>query len=263
MIVMNRERITITIKGDLLKKLDSFVDGTEIKNRSHAIESFLYRSFSSNLKTAVILAGGSGIKSGKETVSRALAKDGKKMFIENILLWLRKNGINNAIISAGDFSESVKRVLGDGIAYNVKISYLLNDTGTADVVRKLKGKINEPFLVMNGDVFSEINLGEMFEFHKKNNAICTIAVTSAKEPANFGNVVLQGEKVVDFIEKPRLGKEKSYLINAGIYIMEPSVFGRVSSGHKSLEKDLFPLLAKRGELGGYNIHSEWISVDNI
>lgn len=259
----NLSRVTITIKRDLLKKLDGFVDGTQIKNRSHAIEFLLSKSFSSCPKTAVILAGGRGIKSGKETVSRTLAKEGKRTFIENILLWLGKNGIENVIISAGDLSDSVKKVIGDGTTYNVKISYLLGDTGTADVVKKLKGKINESFLVMNGDVFSEINLDEMFEFHKKNNAVCTIAVTSVKEPANFGNVVLQGDKVVNFIEKPRLGREKSYLINAGIYIMDPSIFDRVSSGHKSLEKDLFPLLARKGELGGYNINSEWTSVDNI
>jgi NDP-sugar pyrophosphorylase family protein len=259
----NLSRVTITIKKDLLKKLDDFVDGTQIKNRSHAIEFLLGQSFSSCPKTAVILAGGKGIKSGKETISRTLVKDGKKMFIENILLWLGKNRINNIIISAGDFSDSMKKILGDGTAYNVKISYLLNDTGTADVLRKLKGKINETFLLTNGNVFSEIDLNEMFEFHKKSNAVCTIAVISAKEPANFGNVTLQGDKVVDFVEKPKLGKEKSYLINAGIYIMEPDIFNKVSSKHKSLEKDLFPLLAKKGELGGYNIHSEWISVDNI
>lgn len=256
-------RVTITIKKDLLKKLDAFVDGTQIKNRSHAMEFLLNQSLSSFPRTAVILAGGRGLELGEQTVSRTLAKNGKKMFIENILFWLRKNGIKSVIISAGVFSDSVQRVLGDGTAYNIKISYLLNDTGTADVVRRLKGKISEPFLLTNGDVFSEIDLSEMFEFHKKNNAICTIAVTSAKEPANFGNVVLQGDRIVDFTEKPKLGKEKSYLINAGIYIMEPSIFERVLSKHKSLEKDLFPLLARKGELIGYNIHSEWVSVDNI
>lgn len=253
---MNRERITITIKRNLLKKLDSFIDGIEVKNRSHAVEFFLNKAFSSDLKTAVVLAGG-------KKSSYIFTPSSEGAFIEQIFLWFKKNGIVDVIISAGRFSPEIKKILGEGDRYGVKISYVANDAGTADVLRLLRNKITEPFLMMNGDVFSEIDLSEMLDFHKNNEAVCTIAITSVKEPSNFGNVILQGNKILEFVEKPRLGKEKSYIVNAGIYIMSPEVFNHLKPGFKSLERDLFPFLAKSGKMCGYNIQSKWILRDSI
>ena len=257
----NRSRITITLKEDLLKNVDSIVDGIEIKNRSHAIEFLLSKNFKDQkIKKAVILAGGKGIaqKGKTKPVSRILSECKGKMFVEHIFDWLKKEGIVEVIISAGDLSQEVKDKIGDGSEFGLQVSYLSKDTGTASVLKYLVNIIDETFLMMNGDVLSDVNLDEIFDFHKKSGGLCTIGMISVKEPSSFGTIKLKGNQVVDFIEKPQKGKEESYLINAGIYLVEPEIYKSASYKCLSLEKDLFPALAKKGNLFGYYLQGKWI-----
>lgn len=261
---MNRSRITITIRTDLLRSVDGLIDGTRIKNRSHAIESLLTKDFSARkIRKAVILAGGKGIKikGQKEEVSRVLAPYQGRLFIEHVFDYLRAQGIEEVIISASHLSAGIKEEVGDGQKFGLSVSYLAKDEGTASVLKYLVNLVDETFLVMNGDVFAEADLGEMFDFHKKCGGVCTVGMISVKEPAAFGNIVLKGSQIVDFIEKPRAGKEESYLVNAGIYIMEPDIFNLVSPKCTSLERDLFPVLAQKGKLCGYYLQGRWTSLE--
>lgn len=260
---MNRSRITITIRTDFLRRVDNLIDGTKIKNRSHAIESLLSKDFQSrSLRKAVVLSGGKGIKAkgSNEEISRVLAPYKGKLFIEHVFAWLHAEGIEEVIISASSLSGSVKEAVGSGNKSGLAVSYLSKDEGTASVLRYLVNLIDDTFLMMNGDVLSSADLTEMFEFHKKCGGVCTVGMISVKEPSSFGNIVLSGNRIVDFIEKPRAGKEESYLVNAGIYLMEPEIFNLVSPQSVSLERDLFPKLAKRGELFGYYLEGEWTSL---
>jgi NDP-sugar pyrophosphorylase family protein len=263
---MNRSRITITIRTDLLRRVDNLIDGTKIKNRSHAIESLLSKDFQSRaLRKAVILSGGKGVrlKGRKEEVSRILSPYKGKMFIEHIFGWLRAEGIEEAIISASTLSGGVKEEIGNGKKFGLSVSYLYKDEGTASVLRHLVNLVDDTFLMMNGDVLSSADLTDMLEFHKKCGGACTLGMISVKEPSSFGNIVLSGNRIVDFIEKPKAGKEESYLVNAGIYLMEPEIFNMVSPRCISLERDLFPALAKRGELFGYYLEGEWESLSAV
>ncbi|MEA2098283.1 MAG: sugar phosphate nucleotidyltransferase [Patescibacteria group bacterium] len=255
-----RSRITITLKEDLLKNIDSIVDGIEIKNRSHAIESLLSKNFKEQkIKKAVILAGGRGVlqKGNTRLISRILTNCKGKMFVEHIFDWLRREGIKEVIISAGGLSQEVKNKIGDGREFNLQVSYLPKDTGTASILKYLVNIIDETFLMMNGDVLSDVNLDEMFDFHKKSGGLCTIGIISVKEPSSFGTIKLKGNQIVDFIEKPEKGKEESYLINAGIYLVEPEIYKLASYKCLSLEKTLFPSLAKKGSLFGYHLQGRW------
>ncbi len=262
----NRSRITITLKEDLLKNIDSIVDGTEIKNRSHAIEFLLSKNFKDQkIKKAVILAGGRGImqKGKTKPISRILGEHEGKMFVEYVFDWLKNQGIQEVIISAGDLSQEVKNKIGDGSEFGLQVSYLPKDTGTASVLKYLVNIIDETFLMMNGDVLCDVNLDEMFDFHKKSGGLCTIGMISVKEPSSFGTIKLKGNQIIDFIEKPQRGKEESYLINAGIYLVEPKIYESASYKCLSLEKDLFPALAKKGSLFGYYLQGKWIHLDNL
>ena len=263
---MSRIRITITLKNELLKCVDALVDGTDIKNRSHAIESILAKEFASQrIRKAVILAGGRGVTvpNRKEKVSRSLVDYEDKPFIESILAWLKAEGLEEAIVSAGDFAAGIKMRIGDGGKAGLAVSYLPKDEGTASVLKLLMNSMDETFLMVNGDVLSNMDLEEMFDFHKRCKAVCTVGMISAQQPASFGNIVLRGNRIVDFIEKPRAGEEESYLVNAGIYIMEPEIFNLVSPRFASLEKDLFPAMAKAGKLCGYYIHDKWFRLDGV
>ena len=262
----NRSRITITIKDELLKNIDRIIDGTEIKNRSHAVEFLLSKNFGEQkIKKAVILAGGEGIvpKGKTKPISRILTNCKGKMFIEHIFDWLKKEGITEVIISAGDLSQEVKDKIGDGGKFGLQVSYLAKDAGTASVLKYLVNIIDETFLMMNGDVLSDVDLDEMFDFHKKSGGLCTIGMISVKEPSSFGTIKLKGSQIVDFVEKPQKGKEESYLINAGIYLIEPEIYRSASFKCLSLEKDLFPALAKKGNLFGYYLQGKWFHLDTL
>lgn len=261
----NHSRVTITIKDDLLKSVDRLVDGSKIKNRSHAIESLLLQNFKSQkIKKAVILAGGDGVNltGYSKPVSRILSLYKKKPFAEYIFGWLKRQGIEEVIISAGTLSSEIKDQIGDGSRFDLQISYLAKDTGTASVLKYLPNIIDETFLMMNGDVICDIDLEEMLDFHNKTEGVCTIAIASVKEPSAFGTIKLSGNRIVDFIEKPKKGKEESYLINAGVYLMDPNIFNVISPKCSSLEKNLFPYLAKEGKLFGYHLQSKWFHLNN-
>ncbi len=261
---MNRSRITITLKKELLKNIDGIVDGTKIKNRSHAVEFLLSKNFEERkIKKAVILAGGEGVKmkKGTKNISRILTPYKNKLFVEHTFDWLKKEGIEEVIISAGDLREEVKERIGDGSKFGLTVSYLFKDTGTASVLRYLASIIDETFLMINGDVLTDVNLGEMFDFHKKCGGLCTIGMISVKEPSAFGTIRLKGNQIIDFIEKPKTGKEESYLINAGIYLMEPEICGITTADCLSLEKNLFPALAKKGKLFGYYLQEKWFHLN--
>ena len=263
---MNRARITITIKKELLKHIDGFIDGTKIKNRSHAIEFLLSKNFAEQkIRKAIILAGGRGIKlkGGLKNTSKVLTPYKNKLFIEHIFDQLKKEGVEKVIISAGSLGKEIKEKIGDGARFGLTVSYLAKDTGTASVLKYLAGIIDETFLMVNGDVLVNIDLNEMFNFHKKNGGICTVGMVSVKEPSTLGTIKLKGNQIVDFIEKPKAGKEESYLINAGIYIMEPEICQITTANCLSLEKDLFPSLAKGDKLFGYYLQGKWFHLDSL
>lgn len=260
----NKSRITITLDEKLLTNLDGFIDGVKIKNRSHAIESILSEKLAAfKIRKAVILAGGKGVKSGDgiKNISKILAEYENRPFVDHVFGWLKKQGIQEIIISAGNLSSEIKGYVGDGSRYDLQVSYLSKDSGTASILKYLVNVVDGTFIVLNGDILSDVNFDEMYDFHKKSGGLCTIGMISVKEPHSFGTIKLNGSRITDFIEKPEAGKEASYLINAGIYLMEPEICRMAASGCLSLEKDLFPALARKGKIFGYYIEGKWFHFD--
>ncbi len=104
-----------------------------------------------------------------------------------------------------------------------------------------------------------IDIRDMFAFHKKQGTIATLAVTTKADPKEYGVVVLNGNHVYSFIEKPT-GSIPTNLINAGLYIFEPEVIGMTPQGFGRLEQDVFPKLAQKEELSGYVFYGAWQDV---
>jgi NDP-sugar pyrophosphorylase family protein len=127
----------------------------------------------------------------------------------------------------------------------------------------------EDFFVNNGDNLFNINLDEMMEVHKKNGAVVTIACTRVKDVREYGSVHITGEKINSFEEKKKSRIKKPGWINGGFYIMSPKIFDYlIESGKKfpesiSLEKDIFPLIAKKGELFAYKSDAQWFDTGTI
>ena len=122
----------------------------------------------------------------------------------------------------------------------------------------------QPVYVIHGDVLADINLTELAEFHEAQGREATMALTSVANPTAYGAVRLSGTKVVEFEEKPTNGPSVSRLINAGIYILNPSVLNRIPKPRANqpvfLEEDVFPDLVTRGELTGYLFEGTWFDI---
>ncbi|MFH1722565.1 MAG: sugar phosphate nucleotidyltransferase [Candidatus Altiarchaeota archaeon] len=259
---MNRERLTITLRDDILDGVDKLVDGIKIRNRSHAIEVLLAKILAGGrIKKALILAGGEGSRMRPFTyeMPKGLIPVQGKPLLQHILELLRKSELRDVIISIGYMGEKIKEYFGNGSKFGLNISYVeeKEPLGTAGCLRLAKEHLKEPFLMFNGDVIANINLPDMVSFHEENNAIATIALTPVEDPSRYGMAHLRGPKILSFEEKPKKKKGEPQLVNAGIYILNPEVIDYLPNGKSMMETDLFPKLAKEGKLFGYPFEGQW------
>jgi len=205
---MDRERLTITLRKSLLGKVDELIDGTNIRNRSHAIETLISQSLTPKINTAVILAGGRGINMRPFTfeMPKGLFPVGGKPILEHIIQLLTQNNIRNVIFSIGHLGEKIKEYFGNGQKFGVNITYVRESesAGTGGALVLAEKFLHEStFLVIHGDILIDINLTDIFTYHRENDALATIAVTSVVDPSSFGEVILHGNKITNFIESLR------------------------------------------------------------
>lgn len=260
---MDRERLTITLKKDLLKLLDEGIDGVKIRNRSHAIEFFLSQVLSPKVSQAVILAGGQGVKMRPLTyeIPKSLIPVRGRPVIEYTIDLLRNVGIRDIIIVTGYLGERIKETLGNGQKYGVKITYSHENRplGSAGALRNAKDLLSDkPFLVINGDVLIKINISEFINFHESDKYVATIALSTKSDTYGYGTVLLRGEKILDFASVKTGGK--SQLINAGLYIFNPEIFNYIPKTGKVYFDDIFPVLAKERKLSGFTFEGDWFDI---
>ncbi|MBU0667051.1 MAG: sugar phosphate nucleotidyltransferase [Nanoarchaeota archaeon] len=257
-----KERVTLTIERSILEQIDKTIDKTRVKNRSHAVEMLLRMSLGSNKPTkALILAGGKGtrLKELANGLPKPLILIKGKPIIQYTIELLRKFGINDIILSVGYKSQMIKDHFRDGNKLGVNITYIEEDNplGTAGPLKLAKSFLNETFILCNADELKDIDLNDMFTFHKSNRGLVTIALTTVDNPCMYGVALLNGNKIMTFIEKPELKNAPSNLINAGLYIMEPEVIDFIPEGYAMLENDVFPKLAQEEKLFGYPFSGQW------
>jgi len=265
---MNRERLTITLKSDLLKALDGEIDGERLRNRSHAIEYFLSRSLGLKTIKVLILAGGHPVyfESEKKTLPKAMVKIAGKPLLEQTLHRLKSAKLTEIYISLGEGGKIIEDYFGDGSKIGVNINYIYQPAGNKGNARPLlqaKEFFDDGFLLLYGDVLSDIDYGDFVEFHRgQKAAVCTMALTSTESVDMWGLARLQGNRIVEFEEKPKNPKTFSKLINAGIYLIEPEIFKLIGAKANKLERDVFPRLAEKGKLCGYPYEGLWLDISN-
>ena len=263
---MDRKRLTITLKKDLFPLIDEVIDGTRIRNRSHAIEYLLSQSLGPRIKKAFILAAGRGINLRPLTyeIPKTLIPVQGKPILEYTIELLRDNGLKDLYIHIGHLGEKIVSHFGDGSRFGVKITYIheKKEQGTAAPLRQVKKYLaKSPFVMMYGDTLIDINLRDLIEFHQAQGGLATVAITSSEKPHEFGVVRLHGNRVVSFREKPEQNKRISHLINAGLFVFNPEIINYVPpSGYSMLEKDVLPKLAGEGKLYGYPFEGQWYDV---
>jgi len=264
---MQREKVTITLRADIIKKVDETIDGGTIRNRSHAIEYLLTKSLAPRIQTALILAGGKGTKMKPltEELPKPLLPVNGKPIIEHQIELLRSEDIRNIFIVVGYLGEKIKYHIGDGSKFGVRVQYIEqgpSEVGTGYAVYLAKNFVSgNPFLALYGDILVDINLKDFIDHHSNSNLMATLALTSMKDPSPYGVAKLRGGKIMEFVEKPKEKAEMSRVISAGLFCFEPKIFDELSSKKDlALEKDVFPALAKEGELGGYVFEGKWFDI---
>lgn len=262
---IKRNKLTVTIKKDLFSKIDAIIDGRKIRNRSHAAEYLIEEGLGYNrVKTALILAGGKGKRLRPFTyeLPKPLLPLKNKPLIIHIFELLKKHQITNIYLSIGYKAKRIKDYLGDGSQFGVNIKYLVEKKplGTAGAIKAASKFIKESFILIWCDILADFDLDDFISFHKENQTLGTLALTSRKDPSRYGMVMLKGNYITDFVEKPKKNIIPSNLINAGYAIFEPEIFKYISKKSKSIEKDIYPNLAKNKKLLGYVFEGKWFDI---
>jgi len=263
-----KERVTFTLSSDILSKVDKFIDGTIVQNRSHAVELLINKGLGEHVpKKAVILCGGKGTRLRPLTyeLPKPLIQVHDKALIEHLLDLFKRYNITNITLAVGYMKEKVKDYFKDGKAFGVSIDYIEEDSplGTAGPLNMLKNKVDTSIIVTNGDELKDINIEEMYNMHKHNKALATLALLSVDDPTQYGVAKLEGNRILEFVEKPKKEDAPSNLINAGFYILEPEVLDYIPEGSAMFETDVFPKLAREGKLFGYPFSGPWYDTGNF
>lgn len=213
----------------------------------------------------IILVGGEGtrLRPLTHTTVKAMIPVLNKPFIEYVLRYLNSHNIEEVILAMGYKPDCITDYFGDATELGPKLVYSIETSqmGTAGAVKNAERYIDSAFAVMNGDIFTDLDLSDMLEFHRKKGAKVTIALTPVEDPSRFGVVETDDEnRVTRFIEKPKPGQVSSNMINAGIYIVEREILDRIPPNQRCMfEHDIFPALLAEGELVfGYVSHAYWI-----
>jgi NDP-sugar pyrophosphorylase family protein len=212
---------------------------------------------------AVILAGGRGTRLRPFTASfpKPLVPLGHTPVIEVLINSLLRHGIYDVTLTLGHLAELVKAYFHhrQQLLTRLKISYVTEPepTGTAGSLALVKG-LDETFLVMNGDLLTDLNFQDLIAFHRRNNAALTIATQRRTVKIDFG--VLECDpsgRITDYFEKP----EHSYHVSMGVYVYEPSVLRYIAPGEYLDFPDLvLRLLADGQRVCGYFTDCLWLDV---
>ncbi len=263
---MDRERISITVRKNLLAKLDSTVDGVKIRSRSHALDYYLSKALSPSVSKAIILCGGMGTKMRPFTyeMPKAMLPIHGRPLLEHTIELLKRYQITQIILSVGDLGDKIRDHFGSGEKFGVRTTYLRQPgaVGTGGALAMAEGMLqNETFLLMHGDILADIDLDDLISFHQESDYVCSLALTSASNAADFGVAQVKRNQIVAFDEKPDPKDSASNLVNAGIAICEPAIFALLPIRTPcSLENDVFHPMATQGKLGGYFFAGKWFDI---
>ena len=209
----------------------------------------------------VILAGGFGTRLRPFTDNRPkpLVHMEGRPIIEHIIERAKDCGFTDFYLLTHYKSEMLKDHLGDGSAFGVNVTHIVEDVplGTAGGLGKLKGYFESPFLVTNGDVITDINYADFLRFHVHSGAHATIATKKHQMQNPYGVLEIEGSHVFNFIEKPVITSN----ISAGIYAFSSCVFDVVNSDTHCDMPDLLRIfIDAKMVVGAYPLWEEWADI---
>ena len=215
---------------------------------------------------ALILAGGEGtrLRPLTSTIPKPVVPLAGRPFISYMIEWLRGHGVDDVILGCGFMAEGVRAVLGDGGELGVRLRYLEEPRplGTGGALKFAEELLDERFLMLNGDVLTDIDLSAQLAQHDRTGARATLALISVEDPSAYG-LVRRAEdlSVTEFVEKPGPELREIALVNAGAYVLEREILEAMAPAgtNISIERDVFPTLVGHG-LFGYEAAGYWLDI---
>ena len=197
--------------------------------------------------TAFIMAGGLGSRLGKmtENCPKPMLQIGGKPILETIVETLRDAGIRRVVLAVNYLADQIMEYFGDGNGHEIEIEYVMETErlGTAGALRLLTPAPDQPILVMNGDILTQVNYGHLLRYHEEHEAAATMCVREFNHRIPFGVVELEGNRIRTITEKP----ETSHFVNSGIYVLSPKALDYLPNSGAFDMPSLFSLL-----------HADWL-----
>jgi len=209
----------------------------------------------------VIMAGGKGTRllPKTEKIPKPMLRLGVKPILEHIIERAKAEGFNRFVLAIHHLGEVIEEYFGDGKSLGVNISYVKEKTplGTAGALSLIEPKPSQPIIVTNGDVLTDVKYGDILDFHNHSNGKATMAVQVREWQNPYGVVNTDGIEITNYEEKPITRT----LINAGVYVVNPTVLGLLTSSTPCDMPLLFELARARGmKTVAYFAHESWIDV---
>jgi len=215
---------------------------------------------------AVVLVGGFGTRLRPLTLTapKQMLPVIDRPMLEHVIGALGRHGVDEVTLSLGYkedvFREAYPQATCAGVALRYAVEPEPLDTAGAVRFAAAAVGIDETFIVINGDVFTDLDVGEVWRRHHEVGAEGTIALTPVDDPSRYGVVPTDDDgRVLGFVEKPPRDEAPTNWINAGTYVLEPSVLGRIDSGRKvSIERETFPAMVGDGGLWAVKSDAYWV-----
>jgi mannose-1-phosphate guanylyltransferase/phosphomannomutase len=188
--------------------------------------------------------------------------------MEHIVTLLKKHGFEDIVVTVAFQANVIRTYFGNGDEFGVRMVYATEETplGTAGSVRNAMAELDDTFLVISGDVLTDIDLSAIVDFHREKGALATIGLKAMENPLEFGIVITREDGSIErFLEKPTWGQVFSDTINTGIYVIEPEIFGHIEPDKPvDFSSEVFPALLEADKpLYGYVAEGYWEDVGNL
>jgi mannose-1-phosphate guanylyltransferase len=214
---------------------------------------------------AVILVGGEGtrLRPLTSTVPKPVVPLVDRPFIAYMLEWLARHGVDDVVMSCGFLATAVRNVLGDGSQYGLRLRCIEEPEprGTAGALKYAEDFLDERFLMLNGDVLTDLDVTAQIAQHDATGAVGTLALVPVADPTAYGLVRLhEDQSVKEFVEKPSADQIDTKLISAGAYVLERAVLDLIPADRNvSIEREVWPQLVGDG-LYGFAADAYWLDI---
>lgn len=216
---------------------------------------------------AVIMAGGEGTRLRPLTSNqpKPMLPMVNRPMMEHVVRLLALHGFDDIVVTVAFLANQIRNYFGDGSELGVRMRYAMEETplGTAGSVRNAAAELDDTFLVISGDVLTDVDLGVILESHQKADALATIGLQRVENPLEFGIVITGEDGLVErFLEKPTWGEVFSDTVNTGIYVLQPEIFELIAPDRPvDFSGEVFPAALDAGaKLKGCVVEGYWEDV---